>query len=440
MANDTKREFLLFFPLDNNSIKQHFERKARQGWLLESIKYNIAKYKRIEPQELVFSVDIYPEISPIKRTIKKDVDYYISLCEDTGWNYITSLNNLHIFYSRKEDELIPVQTDEEYKEKIMSKSITMELIVLFINLLCQIVLLRLILPFDYTSLYSNLSLVNLFFMPMVTLLLFFQIGSYVIWILKAKNNIKKGLPLPNENYNIARAKGTFVYGLSALLIILLISAVILDSINGEKLSALVFLPWLIAIVIGRIYNKKMLQKDKSIIHRIIVSIAIVFIAIAIIMPVTFKLHNKLEDNNLPEGYIGLTLSDFGISKTPQYKSFIKSGSIFVPRRSKYRERYYGNGVYTLHIQGRTSKITRYIFDELIKEELNFRYYRNLVPADNEYKDFDEAYYIVGNMEDNKKPSILLMRGNEIFYIESDYDLSIAENVNIVMNKVDKKQL
>lgn len=436
MTKDIKREFFLFSHIDNDSVKEHLERMANKGWLLESIQYNIAKYRRIEPQDIVFSVDVYPEVSPIKRYNKKDVDYYISLCEDVGWKYITSLNNLHIFYSKKEENLIPVQTDEEYKEKILSKSIINEIVALIIILIAQINLLRINLPFDYTKLYSNMSLANLIFLPTVILILMVFIIEYLIWIIRSKNSIKKGESLPKGNYKFAKAKGIFIYGLTGLLLIFLLLAIILDSINGQRFIGLAFIPVIVSFVLGKVFKKKMETKDISIAKRFIISFVIVFASISVIAPIIFNLNNRFKPNYLPKGYIALTLNDFGINETPLHKSFTRSGSILVPRRSKYWEIYYDKSISTLHVQGRNHKIATYIFDEMLKEDISSRYDKKLTSAENDYRGFDEAYYIDSiYSEDNEKNKLYLVKGNNIFYIDSDFDLSKAENMEIVVNKI-----
>ena len=52
---------ILFSAIDCFSLKEHFER-----WLEKdgSLKIGIftAKYRRIEPEDLIFSVDVYPEL------------------------------------------------------------------------------------------------------------------------------------------------------------------------------------------------------------------------------------------------------------------------------------------------------------------------------------------------------------------------------------------
>ena len=57
---DTKRELFIFSTVDYFSLKEHFEDMARKGWLIDKIKYSFAVYKKIEPSDLTFSVDIYP--------------------------------------------------------------------------------------------------------------------------------------------------------------------------------------------------------------------------------------------------------------------------------------------------------------------------------------------------------------------------------------------
>lgn len=148
----TKRELFLFSVTDYSSLKEHFEKMARQGWMIEKIETFTVKYRRIEPQDLIFSVDVYPELKLYQYIDKEDLKSYVNLCQETGWKFVTSYNNIQVFYSNKEDNLISIQTDEGMKVKVIEKSILVNIFSFFFSLLLLFKALKNIISLDFRNL------------------------------------------------------------------------------------------------------------------------------------------------------------------------------------------------------------------------------------------------------------------------------------------------
>ena len=430
---DTKRELFIFSTVDYFSLKEHFEDMARKGWLIDKIKYSFAVYKKIEPSDLTFSVDIYPKISIFEAADKDDMQSYINLCEDAGWIYATSSKNLHIFYSKKEDNPIPVQTDEEIERMVIEKSILPEISVMILDVFIILLNIKIQLPYDYENLFTNGRLIMPFLWPLLLINIIGSTVGNIAWIIKAKKNIKDNLPLPVTNYKRSKMIGTFSFVFSIILIIILIISMILDATINSNRIVLLITPFLVPIIIY-IYIKEIESLKTSKIIKILVLISIIFTLFVFTIFTALKMSSS-DNENLELGYIGLTSEDFGSKVKPRFKHFDKEGSILVPRYSRYGEVSSVMSLETVNIETRGSKIARYIFDEMLVDEL--KYNRVLKDADNEYLGYDEAYYIENPNADIKNNSLFLLEGNKILFIDTDFDLSESKYVNIIMDKIKK---
>lgn len=184
MGKDIKRELFVYTTGDYFSLKEYFEDKAREGWLIEKIGFNIAKYKRIEPTDLTFIVDIYPNFN--EGIDKDDLTSYKSKFEDAGWSHAASLRNLHIFYSKTEDNLVPVHSQDEINKMIVDKPLQPELRTMIMQTLLSIMYFILYFPYDYDYLFSNVSMVMPFCLPLMFLGLAASTAREYLWFKKRR--------------------------------------------------------------------------------------------------------------------------------------------------------------------------------------------------------------------------------------------------------------
>lgn len=431
-----KRELFLFSSIDYFSLKEHFEDMARRGWMLEKISFLTAKYRRIEPRDLVFSVDVYPELKYFQTMDKKDLKSYINLCEEAGWKYVTSSNNLQIFYSNKEDNLIPVQTDEEIKEKVVEKSIFMDLLSIILSISILSSSLKKLLPYNYKNLFNNMDLLFPVFAPLMIIGAIFYIAGNLLWLIRAKRYIKENKPLPRTNYTLAKIKGVMVLGTSILALVALIVSIIMDSIVQSKPIFIFLAPIILMPAITYIYHKKIKAMNIGKFKKIIFVTVAVFATYILTLVAAINLTSTDFNRSLKEGYIGFTLEDFNLGDSPYVKSFTNEGSVLVPQKSVYWEYTRGrdSDINTIYIKSINEKIANYIFYEMIKEQ-EIKYHRLIDSAINEYTYFDEAYYINKPGQNNKNNIIILLKDNEILLIYGNVDFSHKKNIEIITNKL-----
>jgi hypothetical protein len=432
--NDIKRELFAYSTGDYFSLKEYFEEKARDGWLIQKVKFSTAIYKRIEPTDLIFAIGIYPNLHEI--IDKDDVKLYKSKYEDVGWSHAISFGNLHIFYSKKEDNLMPVQTEEEIRKIIAEKPLRSELFIIIMHTLLSVFYLSINLPYEYDNLFSNLSMIMPFILPLIFLTgVALNVREYS-YFRRAKKSVKTNKPLPNTNLKRSNIIGTTSLLILRIVSITAIIALILDStINfGMMVSILVIL--ILTIIIGITYTKEIKVLKISKISKVILLIFIIVPLTIFTLLSTSRMTSSNSDDLRP-GYIGLTHEDFGSEIIPEHKSFRREGSILVPKYSSYRESSSLMGFETVSIETRGSKIAKYIFDEMVNEELNHRVYRNRVLKDssNEYSGYDEAYYIENPNADIKNSSLFLLKDNKIIFLDTDIDLSESKYVKIISDKI-----
>ncbi|WP_406243214.1 DUF2812 domain-containing protein [Tissierella carlieri] len=439
MGKNTKRELFLFAASDINAIEKHFEKMARKGWMLDKIGEYIVRYKKIEPQELKFSVDLFPKLSVFDYPDKDEVVEYRNLCIDAGWNFITASNKIQVFYSDRKDNLLPIQTDDRIKQTILNKSILFEIIIFAICLPIFILSLGKLSSLDYRIFNSNISMAIAMIGPIFIVPLVVYIFSDIIWILKAKAAVKREEPLPQASYKQLRVRKSLLFYPALILSLSIIIGLILDLLNGNVIGLLSILPTTIGLTVGYLFkknkNKKKRSKEKNI-GLFAFAIIVVLIIVNIVMP---KLYNINESEELQKGYKGLMLSDFNLP-SPSYTNFYREESIVFSKNSTYYETFRGNDGYyvrTNYIRTVNNRLAKYIFDGMIKEGVS-KYNRIITPADSEYGYFDEAFFINYNNDIDNKGTVILLKGKEVFYIDSSLNLSDKDNVKIIINKLNNQ--
>lgn len=100
--NKIKRAFWGFFSLDYKAVEIYLEEMAEKGWMLEEVGRITAKFKAIEPKKLKFYVDVFEGGGPLTPEITIEAVEYRNLCQESGWNFITSQDYLQFFYAEED--------------------------------------------------------------------------------------------------------------------------------------------------------------------------------------------------------------------------------------------------------------------------------------------------------------------------------------------------
>lgn len=430
MTKDIKKELFLYSATDYFSLKEHFEEMARKGWMLEDIGFLTAIYRKIEPKELVFSVELYP-----KTANEDDKKSFINLCEESGWTYIASSKDIQVFFSNKEDILIPIHTDKKLHKKILTKAIFSDILSRIIWPLLLVRWSRII-SLNYRDLFTNTGLM----MPIVLILLLtrtlFYIFGSLVWVYRAGISVKKDNKLPKTSYTMARLREG-----SMLVLFVIFSIAIIMDIIGIKILSIIILLSLVVFIFIRKSNLKLKKETKDSINKTAILLSIfVFIIYMVADTNSIPRNSRLKD-----GYIGFTSEDFNLTQ-PQTSVFKSKGSLLAPKVSIYREIHqttskefmqlfnkYGLGytIETTYAKALNKKIAKYIFDGMLNEELQLG--KENISIKDKVDNIDEGYYII--YRGGSRDSILILRDNEVIFLIGELDFSDEDNLEIINNKL-----
>lgn len=210
------------------SIERHFEDMGRQGWLIHKIIGDyIFIYKRIDPEELDFSISPYEIETPFTRRTKYESKEFQSVCESVGWNYASKSSDFHIYFKEKDSQALELETDDEEKlnslEKIGKKRIIGEYFSLFIFIIPILLIFSgFITCIDIVK--SSLLQVIIIFLLMLIISSISQIISFKKFINTNRDNIKLGRDLDHSESNFYFEKTLYISS------IILISIYILDKL------------------------------------------------------------------------------------------------------------------------------------------------------------------------------------------------------------------
>lgn len=442
---NTKRVLFNFMPYECTAAEEFLEEKAKEGWLLSSIRGNILKFKRIEPKNLKYTVDILDGM-----TMFDDEDNEISLdyreyCREAGWKYVCSKGKVQIFYTEDYLNYTPIHTDAKEKFINVVKASMWNLIgyVMLVAMWMFIMYLWLVEGSMLERILS--SNVMLICVAMYIGMIFYysiEVLSFIKWWIKSRKSLKQNKFLPYNSYKSIKRKNK-IYKVSLILYLFLIgTAPLMD----ESFSNLDFI-WIIigyiifAILIYlviRFLKKKNFKKATNI---SILCISAIIAYIIFMRFMSFSLFNGIisdEDKIFTpsKGYI--TVEDFGYEET---SNDIYGGKSIIAESRSYFSR--GDEVdfsYDTFISN-----NKWIFNMVVNKEID--YYSKLA------REFDDKNYkleiidtnlpsdvkVYSNNKENRKKYYIVGR-NKTVDADNDFEeLSEEEFLAIVYKKCFSKE-
>lgn len=123
MKRKQRLENFVFY--DTESVTAHLEDMAQKGWALKDVTNPLWTYEEIAPEKHTYRTAFYPANQVYALNAADKQEEYIAYCEQAGWHYVTSWDNMLIFYTTAENP-IPLETDEalrlEATHKAMKRS------------------------------------------------------------------------------------------------------------------------------------------------------------------------------------------------------------------------------------------------------------------------------------------------------------------------------
>lgn len=436
MNNNTKKVFFLFNMLDYIALQNYFEKMAAQGWMLEKITAFGATFQRTAPQNIKFTVDIYPAANKLLQDYERGQEYK-EACELTGWHFIDSIDGTYVFYADEDENPIPIQTDRETELRILKKKVvSFKINIILITIFCMMFLFK---DYMYLILYSNLLLASVLIITIFILKDMLNIPYNVIQHARIIRSLKK----PEYGWNQSINSIQFISALNMIsntLIGLLLVVGILLEIWGKMLPIIIALSvialaliFILAMRLRERYLEKHAKKVLSDTSKSIIIVLAVAIS-ALLIGIGFNLKNKYEISPapvLPAQAKVMRLSDLGIEGEDGCSTSISS-SILVPEHYEYSESHRNFSIETVYDRTTHPALAQAIFEGMGNNQLHKIIYGEPVSAPAEVWNADKAYYFSKFW--NK---IVLLKGNIVvsIYASGDIDLADPDTIAICRAKL-----
>lgn len=376
------------FKIENNflditnypSIERHLEDMANKGWLINKIILgSLFIYKKIEPEELDFSITPYEVETVFTRKTKEELEEFNSVCKSVGWNYATKSYDLHIYFKEKSSEALEIQTDEEEEfrtlEFIGKKYIKGHYILIPILLFNSWILLG-GLSGSINFMKDGLTQIVAPFAPLAVILSIVNIFNIKRFLKLNRKNIDIGKSIKYNDSKFYFYRITFF--LSFIMIFFLMVFILYASIILKNKFILIALgPGLIGASIGigyRVFIKpskiELKYKKLGLVGTFFGAAMIsIFIFGAIIINMVNK-DNHI-DNSIKSGYSILSVSDFDENALEESGDLMQQASILIPKSYEYYS--YGKkyeAIRTEYSKALTEDIAKNLFNRYIKQAEN----------------------------------------------------------------------
>lgn len=412
-------------------MEDHFRRMAEKGWLFESHRLGVTKYKRIEPRDLEFAVSIYPKSRAYEGFEKKDIEEYVSSQSGKGWVYIYTFQNINVFCKESGTESIPLERDHQIdniRSDFVKNAVGMGLILL-INLFN---LYRLSHIPSYVF-YTNGGLISLLVLPLMYLLILVSFLESLLILYKTKRSDSL------ENYNMPRLLSNIrsSFGLLSIFLLILFIGFIASDKGVPLISVAVsVVPLLLGIGLALFLKKRFTGKGFDPVLKFTLVTIGVFIVVFATSSKLVNLDNNQDTRILPPDRPAIRLNEVIHGALVEDNYFREEGSILMPVRYEYSEYGVDFRVATEVMRLRNPRLAEYIFDLKLQEMT--KYFSEHWTAENYMGTVDRACFItVAEGDASEGGAILLLDGEWVFVFRLPLDLDADEVKELLVSKMEE---
>lgn len=430
---DTKITYFIYLPYECTAVEEYLEKMAEKGWLLQSIKGPLFKFKRTEPQKIKYSVDVLSKISAFDHKDSDDALEYREYCEAAGWTYVCQTGKIQIFYTKDDKETISIHTDETEKFKSVFKASLTNVLsqILLIILFIVNIYIQFIMGSSEFQLASNLAIFGLVSMTLVIFINSIQVISFFAWTIKARRKLKENKFMPYNNYKQLRIKNIIIKSYTLVILLALLKLSVFNNYQDNKggifTVLIIFIPLIIILGAQGFINKKRYSKNTNMAITIGGIIVSVYVMLALTGVILVSSINGARENKLSTDKINLTLVDFGYEESGKVPYFRFDKSIIAERTVYHNNNEKNNLDYTI-LQSKHSWAIKFHENRLINV-LN-RYGEDLKLENTKLPSNIKVY------SDVKKECFVLVAEDKVIKIRNNFsDMSEEEFLNKVYKKV-----
>jgi hypothetical protein len=251
-----KRIWNNFEIYEADALAEYLETMAEAGWMLESIKRTLV-FKRIEPQKIKFTVDIMENASVFDSFYDKKTMEYRGFCTDTGWEHLSTNGIFHIFYS-KDENVIPIHTDQEVQFHVISKNMLGKTIPSYLYPLLMTIFFLFINRYQsITSLTMNLTLIGPIAFLFADIISIIMLLSALVWYVRGKSAIKNKTVIPKRNIKYIKIR-SLIINLIMVMILIAAALFLLEEVVRKPTVARIILPLILMSIVTFIVIIKVL--------------------------------------------------------------------------------------------------------------------------------------------------------------------------------------
>ena len=356
---------------DVKNLERRFTEMAERGWMIDKIGSYTLRYRAVAPCKKHFFVDCSPQIASFDYPRNEDVNYYRTICEESGWTLVWSNPQIHIFCADADAPApVPIHTDNKIQAKNYLRAFRKyELTDLIFGLL---VLLSFSLTLrNINALLSNIRLFMTFGFCFLLAGFVWTLGSAALWCGRTIRSARNDLPIPVAGYRSSKLRDIVINaGFAAFLACIIIGA-ILDICAGTSRTLIRLLfPTLnmVSIVCAGTLQRDIDDKKDGYGKK-----NISFSAVSVALIVAFML-TPLITSTEKSPYLdsldtrpALTLKNTGIPSAPFSSFTLTDGSVAVPVNYYHREFSAQGQVATQVIKAINNSLAHRIYSEYFKK-------------------------------------------------------------------------
>lgn len=327
-----------FFPYEIRAMEEYLEGMALKGWKLERIKRSSFRFKKIEPKELRYNVDLLDEIAFIDGEGTEKSMEYREYCEMAGWEFVCDKDKFQIYCSENLNDIIEIHTDEVERFNIIKKTtIKYEL--------SSILLILILLFYGYMTtrngsfLSDNVTLLYLSLIGIRGIFELTQFIDFIIWKRQAEQSLKK-----SEKVHYGRRKNIAIKNFILMIIELLLGVVILAMVLEYggfvvKLTIFYYLIGEIPNTVRYFVNKTDSDniKRRNLYRTVMGMTMVAMFPITLILVYSGVINFNFKSKNVVTGKMNIvTIEDLGYENINEDSLFIKEKNSILADCVNYR--------------------------------------------------------------------------------------------------------
>lgn len=438
-----------FLSTDYKAMEEYLENMARKGWMLEKVGRGMARFNKIQPQELTFYVDVFKDEGPLVPENTSDSREYRSLCEDSGWQFITSQDYLQFFYAQEEKNPTPIQTDGEMELRLVRNSLLKQEflgIALLMFIIRESIYRLLFNPYYYflsiPSMVGGLGIL-LFVLHILGMAVYF-----LIWMIQSKKRLHRGLGMEVPSLKTARRRALLFSGARYLALPMLLFSLIEDKTILSDEVVVIFIVIAIAIGIGSLFRyfikKKGKRKDDGLYYFILGMVLwIVFLPVVVRALFGFIDHEPSyydDEVAIPEGYPIVTMNELSGNEQGEvtWWEFHPRSSPIIPMSYVLKGDLSGRYLDVNYYRSIHPSIGRMIFQGKVKELQKFlNYFDHSTIRD---EDLRGRWGVEDLILSQNRDTLIIRKGPSVLYLSgSALDFESQELIQGIMEYLDSQQ-